>query len=360
MPVPAQPRASTDDLTARVLNEMQSRFPLVLRPYEEIGDRLGLSERAAFARATEAREAGLIRQVSAIFDTRAIGYSSTLAAMRVPEERLERAVAVVNAHPGVSHNYLREHAFNLWFTLALPPGTLTAEVLAVLRDLCEAEACRSLPTIQLFKVGVAFDMTGSRHSPQAQLRYSQEDQDRALKLGLSSRDIEFVCAAQRDWSTARLPYHAIADDLGWQVEDVLTRARALCTSGHLRRFAALLHHRRAGFSANGMSVWAVAPGEIERVGALFASHASVSHCYQRPTYPDWPFSVFAMVHGRSRTEVDRTVAELSSGSGIATYEVLYSTAEFKKARVTYFAPEHARWRERCAAALREHRAAVAG
>src|SRR5437879_1484102 len=109
-----------DDLDKRLLNHVQGEFPMAVRPFMALGEALGISETEVIRRVQRLKEAEAIRQVSAIFDTRSLGYQSSLVAMRLAPERLNAAAEIINSHPGVSHNYKRNNAFNLWFTIALP------------------------------------------------------------------------------------------------------------------------------------------------------------------------------------------------------------------------------------------------
>jgi DNA-binding Lrp family transcriptional regulator len=111
----------------------------------------------------------------------------------------------------------------------------------------------------------------------------------------------------------------------------------------LRRVAAILFHRRAGFSANGMGVWKVPDDRIAELGPRMAAVRGVSHCYQRPTYEDWPYSVFTMAHGRSKEECDAILDSIADDTGIHERSTLYSSTEFKKIRLLYFTEDFKRW-----------------
>ena len=139
------------------------------------------------------------------------------------------------------------------------------------------------------------------------------------------------------------PYAPAAERLGVSQDEVLRRLESLRERGGLRRVAAILYHRRAGFSANGMGVWAVPEGEILDTGRRMAAFRGVSHCYQRPTYPDWPYSVFTMAHGRSKQECDAILDAIAEETGIDERSTLYSSTEFKKVRLLYFNDEHRKW-----------------
>ena len=125
---------------------------------------------------------------------------------------------------------------------------------------------------------------------------------------------------------------------------MLARLQSLREREGLRRVAAILYHRRAGFSANGMGVWAVPEGEILETGRRMAAYRGISHCYQRPTYADWPYSVFTMAHGRSKEECDAILDAIAgSFDCIEDRATLYSSTEFKKVRLLYFTDDFKAW-----------------
>ncbi len=350
-----RPHPTLDEMTARVLNELQDRFPLVERPYAEVGSRLGISESETLARLGEARAAGVVRQVCAIYDTKTLGYASALVAMRIPAERLERAAAVVNAHPGVSHNYQRNHPFNLWFTIAMPPGHDLDAVIQRLHVLTGAESTRPMPTLRLFKIGVTLDMAATRPADaRGEPEYSDERRARATSVPLDDADIEYIRATQGDLPDEARPFDSVALHLGCSVPEVIERGRRMAESGHLRRFAAILNHRAAGFRANGMAVWVVPPEHIEAFGTFVAGYRNVSHCYQRPTYEDWPYNVFSMIHAARVDGVEEVAQAIEAETGITDRRVLYSSTEFKKIRLPYFVDEYEQWEARCEAAAEEY------
>ncbi len=350
-----------DDVDARLLTELQSRFPIVERPYLEVGRRLDISEADVLDRIAIARERGLLRQIGPIYDTSSLGYASSLVAMRVPPDHLQVAVATVNAHPGVSHNYLRDHHFNLWFTIAMPSSAGVDQSIWKLHALSGAEATLPLPIVRRFKIGVMFDLTAGG-APQA-AAYGDARNSGAGAAGaseLTADDIAFVRATQEGFPDIPAPFSDVSNRLGWSVRQTISRARTLMASGHLRRIAAVLHHRRAGFGANGMAVWYVPETEIEAFGSVAAGHSEVTHCYQRPSYPDWPYNAFAMIHGRDRSEVEAVAQSISESCGIENPSVLYSSTEFKKVRLRYFTPEYDTWEERCEAAAHRPSERLAG
>ena len=348
----AQP--GLDERTRALLDVMQEAFPLDPRPYAVLGARLDMGEAEVLDRLREARAAGVVRQICAIYDTKALGYSSALVAMQVPAERLAHAARVINAHPGVSHNYKRNHAFNLWFTVAMPPGHDLSAVIQRLHDLAGADSTREMPTLHLFKIGVTLDMTATRAvDARGEPEYTQERRNQALGGALTAEDIEFIRATQGDFDDVPEPFEPVGRALGCDVATVLERAGRLAERGFLRRFAAILNHRQAGFRANGMAVWQVPAERIPEVGRVVAGYRNVSHCYERPTYPDWPYSVFSMIHHQKVAGVEETALAISRELGITDYQVLYSTTEYKKIRLPYFIDAYDHWEALCVAAADE-------
>lgn len=338
--------AATD---AALLGVLQEAVPFTEHPFADLGKRCGLTEDEVLARVIVWKESKMIRQISAIFDTRSLGYASSLVAAKIAPERLEAAVAVINSHPGVSHNYLRNHEFNLWYTIAVPPTSRLGleETVNLLHRLSAAETTRLLPTLRLFKIGVRFDVGGSdRPDDLAAPAYTEANR---LDAGpLTAEEIEFVRVMQRDLPVISRPFVAVAEELGISFEAVAAMHARFLASGRMRRFAAVLHHRKVGFGANAMGVWAGPaddPEALKRLGETMAGFRAVSHCYQRPSYPDWPYNLFTMVHGKSEDECEQTLASIAEATGISDRHALYSTREFKKVRVRYFTDDEARWED---------------
>jgi DNA-binding Lrp family transcriptional regulator len=333
-----------DDTDLQVLNVMQSRFPLVERPYREVGEQVGLDEADVLARVKRLREEHIIRQISAIFDTKSLGYKSSLVAARYPADKVATGAKIVNEHPGVTHNYERNHEFNLWYTIAVPPNSDLETTVDRLHELSGAEATRVMYTLRLFKIGVNLDMTGTRPADaQTAPEYSEGDRERARRGALTDKDIELIREMQEDLPAVAEPFLPMAERLGYTQRELFAHAQDLQQRGFYRRFAAILYHRKAGFRSNAMGVWAVPPDDVAQLGPKMAAFAAVSHCYQRPTYPDWPYSIFTMVHGRSDDQCEEILAAISKATGVTDYRSLYSTREYKKTRVRYFTPEMDEW-----------------
>jgi DNA-binding Lrp family transcriptional regulator len=323
-----------DPLDKQLLNEIQWTFPLSSMPYLEIATKHGLTEDDVMKRISLMKRIGLIRQINAIFDTRKLGYKSALVAFAVKKDRLDSVALEVNKHPGVSHNYERDHEFNMWFTLAVPPDGDLKKDLEIMASLEGVIKFRLLPTLKLYKIGVKLDMVNSDPN-----KITPDDKVKKMdqkKFELASRDKEFIRELQKDLEITPRPFDTLAKNLGITVDELFKKAIEYETMGVMRRFAAILRHRDAGFTANGMIVWMVPEDKIDEVGYKLASFAQVSHCYRRPVYPDWPFNLFSMIHARTIEAAKKIANELSNFVRINEYKILFSSREFKKERVKYF------------------------
>jgi siroheme decarboxylase len=334
--------ALTDD-DRRLLNLMQGRFPIEPRPYAAVARETGWPEEAVLARVQELIDERIIRQVTPIFDTRALGYASMLVAARVDPENPWRPAKIVNSHPGVSHNYLRNHDFNMWFTIAVEEDSKLGldGTLEVLQRETGAESIRQLPTLKLFKIRMDLEMEAGTDK----LAAAAEEVVPAPteKVPYDDRDRAVIRATQGDLPVVTEPYAAAAAQLGMTQEALVDHLLGMQERGLLRRVAAILFHRRAGFSANGMGVWRVPDERIPEIGPRMAAFRGISHCYQRPTYEDWPYSVFTMAHGRSKEECDAILDAIAAETGIEDRRTLYSSTEFKKVRLLYFTEDYKDW-----------------
>jgi DNA-binding Lrp family transcriptional regulator len=334
-----------DETDKQLLNLMQGRFPLDPRPFARVAELAELSEAEVLERVQFLLDKRIIREITPIFDTRAFGYQSMLVAAKVDPAHPHRAAQFINTHPGVTHNYLRDHEFNLWFTIAVEPdSTLGLDgTLDVMAERTGAASIRQLPTLKLFKIRMDLEMEGGTDALSAAGEAAEPME--LDPIALSEEDVATVRATQGPMPVVPEPYAPAAERLGVPVETVLERLESLRERGGLRRVAAILYHRRAGFSANGMGVWAVPDEAILETGKRMAAFRGISHCYQRPTYPDWPYSVFTMAHGRSKEECDAILDSIADATGITDRATLYSSTEFKKVRMLYFTDAFARWEE---------------
>ena len=333
-----------DEFDKRLLNQMQGGFPIVERPYAAVAQELGVGEDVVLKRVQELIDERIIRQVTPIFDTRAFGYGSMLVAAKVDPEHPWGPAKIINSHPGVSHNYLRNHDFNMWFTIAVEEDSALglAGTLEVLQRLTGAESIRQLPTLKLFKIRMDLELVGGTED--LAKAAVAEDPVELEKQPFDEFDQAVIRATQGDLPVVSEPYAPAAAELGVSVDALVEHLGAMADRGLLRRVAAILFHRRAGFSANGMGVWKVPDDRVLEVGPRMAAYRGISHCYQRPTYADWHYSIFTMAHGRSKEECDAILDAIAAENPeIQDRATLYSSTEFKKIRLLYFTEEFKAW-----------------
>lgn len=312
-----------------LLGALQTEIPLVSTPFAVVGQRIDMSEKEVLKRTERLKRDGVIRQLALLFDPRALGYRSCLVAARVDAERIDEAAAVINSYPGVTQNYRRNNDFNLWFTLAIAPTSQLGleRTIEILGDEAECEMVRALPTLKQFK--------GSGEADEAQ---SDRNHD-----PVTSSEIEAIRILQRDLPLQPRPFDALAKNGSIPADELLNEARSMLQRGLIRRFAATVHSRKPGFSATAMGVWIVPENRIDEVGLKMSQNRSVSNCYVRPVYSDWPYNLYTIVHGRSVDECESIINDLATDTGVDQKQALYPTREYKKARINLFSTEVDDW-----------------
>ena len=325
---------SIDKLDKELLNEIQWTFPITTRPFDIIAKKFNTTPEIVKERLNSLKQSGVLRQLSAIFDTRKLGYTSSLVAMEIDHDKLEYVANQINRHPGVSHNYERDHQFNLWFTMAVPPGSDLKTELDKFNVLQGIQKVRMLPTLQLFKIGVKLDMVDENKHEVAPTEKKKDIQ--TVNFVPTEQDKQFIRELQKDMDIIDEPFSRAAKNLGINEEQLFEKMKYYESIGVMRRFAAILRHRQVGFTANGMIVWKIAQNRITEVGELLGSFPQVSHCYERPTYPDWPYNVFSMIHCKTHDEAKEMAKTIQRQINVDDYKILFSSREFKKTRVEYF------------------------
>ncbi len=307
---------------------------MVTRPFDAIAKKFDTTPEIIKEKLNNLKEIGVLRQLSAIFDTRKLGYTSSLVAMEIEHDKLEHVASQINRHPGVSHNYERDHQFNLWFTLAVPPGADLNSELEKFNVLKGIKKVRMLPTLQLFKIGVKLDMVDDKKHEVAPTEEKKEIKN--IKFEPTEDDKDFIRELQKDMDIIDEPFVKAANNLGITEDELFSKMKHYESLGVLRRFAAILRHRQVGFTANGMIVWKVPEDRITSVGETLGSFPQVSHCYERPTYDDWPYNVFSMIHCKTHDEAYDVAKTIQNQIDVNEYKILFSSREFKKTRVEYF------------------------
>lgn len=317
---------------------LQASFPLEPDPWEAIERRTGIAAEDARRQVAHWAGQGLLREVSAVLEGSAFGHDSALCAGEVPESDLARVAAIVGQHPTVTHNYRREHRYNLWFTLAVPPEMgieATLERLAAATGVPRFHALRRTAT---FKIGVNFDLAKRCSVTSAKELVAA----RAIRVG--PKEQRLFRALQTPLPLSRRPFAFLANAAGTDEATLLAFAHEHL-GGAIRRYVATFRHRALGVHGNGMAVWNVPAEDHARIGAALAAAPEVSHCYARNPIEGFPYSVYSMIHGPHQEAVRAVAERLSDRIGVDDYCVLFSTNEYKKCRLRYFLPELDAWWE---------------
>lgn len=341
-----------------VLGTIQSGFPIAPDPYRTLADQLGFERDEVEKALLDLREEGLVRRIGASFDSKRLGYSSTLCALAVPPERADEVAAIINAYPGVTHNYLRENRYNIWFTLITRSSEDRARILGQIVEQSGCDDLLDMPATKMYKIRVDFGKGHGKKATEAKAEVKDAGEHAAGRFGAAATDarafdgddafdVALVRWAQddvvfdADGTLVERPFEQgaalIARQIGREVteDEVIDRILELKALKVIRRFGAMVKHQKMGFAFNGMTVWNVDDDRLDEVGAAFAGKPYVSHCYTRLAQPTWPYKIYAMTHAQTQDELDGYVAELAD---IAQAEplVLVSTKEYKKVSMRYF------------------------
>ncbi len=350
-----------------LLIALQRGVPLVRRPWAAMARTLGMTEAEVLQTARDLFERGVARRFGAVFDARHLGYGSTLCAVDVPLGDIERVVALLRPHPGITHCYEREGRPNLWFTLTAPAGRLNDEFRRITKVIKPYKPL-NLPAVRHFKVEVVLDAADddagpvhgailpdadtpstvdkTREGGHAARRGPRTADGRMPSLpeeklppsvpNFSAREKSLIRIIQGNLSVAEEPFASVAQELKWEQDDLLRQLASWKQAGILRRIGFILRHRAAGFIANGMCVWPVIEADVERAGRLLADSSEVSHCYERPSSPSFPFNLFAMIHARERGAAEDAFRRLSERAALSGGRMLISSREFKKSSPVFF------------------------
>ena len=333
-------------LEQRLLDIIQDAFPLEERPYRVIADMLNsqgdsceqparqtVSEQQVFEAVENLRISGVIRRIGGVYDSKKLGFISRLCAGKVPtvatgasdDSALDKFAAAVNAAPAITHNYVRSHEYNVWFTVI---AENEAEVQKVVDTLCTET---DLHDVHVLSVTKKFKIdTVMTRGPRMSLRAEQggakqsiaalSQSDRA-RIRIACGDIPHTLAPFKDWGVS---VEELRDDFAQK---------------RMRRFGAILRHQQAGFAHNAMVCFCLDGCfcHPRAGGDLLAKNPHVSHCYERPAFEGFPYTLYAMMHSQSAEDLQRYIKEAATSIGNPDYVVLHSVRELKKTSFEFFA-----------------------
>ncbi|WP_283171187.1 hypothetical protein [Curtanaerobium respiraculi] len=352
-----------DDAKQEVLDAIQSRFPLVHDPYGQLAAELGLDRDEVKRAVVDLYADASIRRTGGSFDSRRLGYTSTLCALAVPggPERVQAAADVCNRYTGITHNYGRENRYNLWFTLITPSPEVRARILAEIKRDSGCEDLLDMPALRIFKINGDFGrqqraLSGKADSIDSTLRREDKEVEAVPFDSGNPFDVALVRWAQDDMARSSegevldFPFERGARQISAETredateEQVLLRLRQLRAARALRRFGAMVRHQVIGFGFNCMTAWDIPDEHVERAGMLLKEKVFVSHCYARPRQGLWSANIYAMIHAKTVEQESRQIAELEEAlneAGVPFNErfVLNTTHEYKKCSMRYFVGE---------------------
>ncbi|MEP3274848.1 MAG: Lrp/AsnC family transcriptional regulator [Stappiaceae bacterium] len=313
----------TDRLTLSLLDDWQRDFPIVSRPFDVIGQSLGLSGAEVITRLDAQCRLGRVTRVGATCAPNTVS-ASTLAALAAPEDRIEEIAAIIGAEEGVNHSYLREDEWNMWFVATGPDR---AHVDATLGRIEHRSGLRvlDLRLVRPFNVDLGFAMkqSGSTISRSTPVDLSVCEQGDRTILQILTKGLPLTSQ----------PFLTIAESLGRTEDDVMIRIRALIEAGIVSRCGVIVRHRALGWRSNAMVVWDLTPSEIDEVGPLLAAQKGVTLCYERqPVEGIWPYRLYTMIHARSRAEalgILERIAQLPQLQSVP-HKALFSVRCFKQ------------------------------
>jgi DNA-binding Lrp family transcriptional regulator len=307
---------------------LQDGLPICPKPYDDLAKYLNNNEETILQEIRKLKEMGVIRRICALINSLTLGMVSTLVAAHIPEENLQEVAEAVNSLENVSHNYLREHYYNLWFTLQ---AESPKEIEVTISNLSGRFGIDfySLPVERVFKLDVRFDAEGEE-----QLAGDIEQVPKSEAVKLNKTEKQILRKLEDDIEVISEPFDFLCSE-GLETEEVLRIIQGLIDKGVIRRIAAIVDHRKLGFVVNVLFCSKVPQNRIVEAGKALARFGAVSHCYERKTVEGWPYNLYAMMHGKSMGEIQHLINKFTESEKIAFFELLPTAAELKKEPVKY-------------------------
>jgi len=323
-----------------LLDLIQLDFPLVTKPYNNIGKQCGLPEEEVLLRLQKHISSDILRNIAPLLQGAKLGYKSTLAAVKAGEQQVGSIAHSISAHPGVSHNYLRDNEYNIWFTISIPRERNFHDEIGKILAPYKLPDCLVLPAVRTFKLHVTLDLSGRginrRRGNRTETGKTPMDTEAgAVSVNLSAEDLKLLYHTQTSIPLSPRPWKMIGEKTGMTEDEVIARIQSLKNKGVIRRISGVLRHHNTGYNGNGMACFRIEPEKIVKAGTVAASFPQVSHCYERKTSPGWPFPLFAMIHAKTKPECRAIAEEIGETARCRDFVLLHSIKEFKKERPRY-------------------------
>ena len=325
-------------LEQALLNDYQRDFPLQSRPFAQIAKAHNTDTGSILQLLGKLKKTGLITRVGPVFRPNTIGVS-TLAAMKIPGNRLEAVAKLVNKYPEVNHNYEREHAYNLWFVVTAPDQQHLEDTLLSIEKLTGIAVMR-LPLVKEHHIDLGFKMPlhGKESSPVVKKHLSSTA---VVKHSTQPDDAihrQLIDEIQSGLPLVERPYAEIAQKVGIDEQEVMRRIEIMLTTGAIRRMGVVVRHHELGYRANAMLVWDIADQRVNEVAKQLSRVDCITLCYQRPRHlPHWPYNLFTMIHGKERQSVEQRIEEIVQQHGLSDIPMatLFSLRRFKQRGACY-------------------------
>ncbi|MGB9933232.1 Lrp/AsnC family transcriptional regulator [Haloarcula amylolytica] len=331
-------RERIDEVDAALIDEFQSDFPIQERPFEAVGDALGVSAETALDRVKTLRDDGIFRRFGPVLNPPVIG-SSTLAAVSAPEDRFDEVAEIINEYRQVNHNYARDHEWNMWFVVTAGSRQRRDEILA---DIEERTGCSVLvlPMLTDYYIDLEFPVVNGDRFARESLETTDASATRISEdaaADLSELDRRLLLEIQTGFPLVATPYREVAAAVNADVSEVLSAIKRLKRTGCIKRIGCVVNHIVTGFDNNCMVVWDVPDDALDERGQAVGELPYVTLCYHRPRRPDqdWQYNLFTMIHGREATVVDQKIDELATDHLPYDHDRLYSTATLKQTGARY-------------------------
>ncbi|WP_049908658.1 MULTISPECIES: Lrp/AsnC family transcriptional regulator [Halorubrum] len=344
MSLDADWRADVDAVDAALIDEYQSGFPVESRPFERVAREVAaetgvdLDADAVLDRVRDLRERGVFRRFGAVLNPPVIG-SSTLAAVRAPEDRFDEVAEVINGYRQVNHNYRRDHEWNQWFVVTAGSRETRDAILAEIEERTGCEVL-ALPMLTDYYIDLEFPVVNGDRFARESLEETDVSATRISENArgdLSALEADLLLAIQDGFPLSATPYADVAAAIDADVDDVLAAVERLLADGCIKRIGCIVNHVVTGFTNNCMVVWDVPDDELDARGEAVGSLPYVTLCYHRPRRPDqeWEYNLFTMIHGREADAVDAKIDELAADHLPFSHERLYSTETLKQTGARY-------------------------